>query len=191
MAPPTSVVTWVRARWKGGPKAPAGALQEASPPRGRSRRGWPGENCLPGRGQRAGGALSSFLSLGRIPWTDPETSAPPATPGHPSGLYTAPGQDPWPAWAPKPPAPGNAPPQGRRHPGRSRKEMLPHVGLFFVFFCLLIFILYWSIVDVQRCVSLRCTAEWFSYAYIFMFFFKFFSYLGYYKILSIVSCAIQ
>ena len=29
----------------------------------------------------------------------------------------------------------------------------------------LIFILYWCMVDLQCCVSFRCTAKWFSYAY--------------------------
>ena len=47
----------------------------------------------------------------------------------------------------------------------------------------------WSIVDVQCCVSFSCTAQWFSYIY--TFFFRFFSLIGYCKILSIVPCAIQ
>ena len=34
----------------------------------------------------------------------------------------------------------------------------------FLFFNL-IFILYWSIVDLQCCVSFRCTPKWFSYTY--------------------------
>ena len=40
------------------------------------------------------------------------------------------------------------------------------------FFCFnLIFILYWSIVDLQYCVSFRCIAKWFSstYTYIYSF----------------------
>ena len=51
-------------------------------------------------------------------------------------------------------------------------------------FCLLLknfflglWILYWSILDLQHCVSFRCTAKWFSYTY--SFFFRFFSHIGY------------
>ena len=50
-----------------------------------------------------------------------------------------------------------------------------------------IFILYW---DLQCCISFRCTAKWFIYTYIYIFFFRFFSHLGYYRILSRVACAI-
>ena len=48
---------------------------------------------------------------------------------------------------------------------------------------------YWSIVDLQCCVSFCYTAEWFSYAYIYIytyiyiFFFIFFSIMVYYRIL--------
>ena len=48
----------------------------------------------------------------------------------------------------------------------------------------------WNIVDLQ-CVSFRCTTKWFSYTYICIFLFASSSILGYYKILSIVPCAIQ
>ena len=51
----------------------------------------------------------------------------------------------------------------------------------------------WSIVDLQCCVNFRCTAQSFSYVYvciyvcvclyIYAFFFRFFSLIGYYKIL--------
>ena len=41
--------------------------------------------------------------------------------------------------------------------------------------------LYWGIIDLQCWVSFRCTVKWF---------FQFFSIIGYYKILSIVPCAI-
>ena len=47
----------------------------------------------------------------------------------------------------------------------------------------------WSIVDLQYCVSFRYTVRWFSYTYIF--FFRFFPLMGYYKILSIAPWAIQ
>ena len=53
----------------------------------------------------------------------------------------------------------------------------------------LIFFFNWSIVDLQCCVSFRCTAKWVSY--ICIFFFRFFSTIGYYKILNMVPCAIQ
>ena len=45
----------------------------------------------------------------------------------------------------------------------------------------------WSIVDLQCWVSFRCTSKWSRY----LFFFRFFALIGYYKILSIVPCAIQ
>ena len=50
---------------------------------------------------------------------------------------------------------------------------------------------YWSIVDSQCCANFHYTAKWFSYTYIYTFFFRFFSHLGYYRILSRVPCAIQ
>ena len=43
-------------------------------------------------------------------------------------------------------------------------------------------ILYWHIIDLQCCMSFRCTAKWFSYAYI---------HIGYYRTLSRAPCAIQ
>ena len=46
----------------------------------------------------------------------------------------------------------------------------------------------WSIVNLQCCVSFRCTAKWFSYTYIYIYFFRLFSLIGYYKISSIVPC---
>ena len=49
--------------------------------------------------------------------------------------------------------------------------------------------LYWTLLYLQCCVSFRCTAKWFSYTYIYSFF-KFFSYLGYCRIVSKVPCAI-
>ena len=53
------------------------------------------------------------------------------------------------------------------------------------------FLLSWSRVDLQCCISFRCTAKWFSYTYLYIYFVRFFSLIGYYKILSIVACAIQ
>ena len=52
-----------------------------------------------------------------------------------------------------------------------------------------IFILYWSIVGKQCCISFQYTAIW--KIYICLFFFKFFSHLAYYRISSRVCCAIQ
>ena len=46
-----------------------------------------------------------------------------------------------------------------------------------------------SRVILQCLLSFRCTAKWFHYTYIY--FFRFFSLTGYYKILSIFPCAIQ
>ena len=46
-----------------------------------------------------------------------------------------------------------------------------------------IYIYKWRSVDLQCCVSFRCTAKRFSYTNIYIFFFRFFSSMGYYKIL--------
>ena len=54
-----------------------------------------------------------------------------------------------------------------------------------------IFILYWSAVDLQCCVSFWCTAKLFSYICSHPFFFRFFPHIGYYRVLSRVPCAIQ
>ena len=49
---------------------------------------------------------------------------------------------------------------------------------------------YWNIVDLQWCFSFRGTAKWIRYIYIWFYiyikspFFRFFSHIGYYKILS-------
>ena len=55
-------------------------------------------------------------------------------------------------------------------------------------FCLFF---YWSIVNIWCCVSFWCRAKWFSYTYIYILFFIFFSIIVYYKILNIVPCAIE
>ena len=66
--------------------------------------------------------------------------------------------------------------------------------IFLIFFIIFSKVFYWNIVDLQ---CFRCTVKWFRYIYlniyIYMniFFFRFFSIIAYYKILSIVSCAIQ
>ena len=50
-------------------------------------------------------------------------------------------------------------------------------------------------VDLQCCVSSRCTASdsgiYITYVCIYIFFFRFFSIVDYYKVLNIVPCAIQ
>ena len=46
---------------------------------------------------------------------------------------------------------------------------------------------YWHIVDLQ---CFRYTAKWFNFIYIYVFF-RLFSFIGYYKILNIVPCAIH
>ena len=68
-------------------------------------------------------------------------------------------------------------------------QFLLPLGTVFFFFPLFlkIFIYFnWSIIDLQ---CFRCTAKWFSYTYIcvYIFPFRFFSIIGYYKILNIVS----
>ena len=66
------------------------------------------------------------------------------------------------------------------------------VGCLFVYFFLLNFIFFnWSIVDLQCCANLCCTAKWLSYTHIDILFFKFFSIMVYHRILNIVPCAIQ
>ena len=63
-------------------------------------------------------------------------------------------------------------------------------GLYFSFSFINFF--YWSIVDLQCCVSFRYTAKWFIFLYIcvcicmyvYIFFFRLLSLIGYYKILS-------
>ena len=65
-----------------------------------------------------------------------------------------------------------------------------HRQSFLLSIFVLTFILYWSIVDLQYCVSFRCIAKMLQ-LYICLFFLKFFSHLGYYGLLSRVPCAIQ
>ena len=48
--------------------------------------------------------------------------------------------------------------------------------------------LFYIIIDLQCCITFTYTTKWFSYVYI-IFFFKFFSYIGYDRILSRVPCA--
>ena len=57
---------------------------------------------------------------------------------------------------------------------------------FFTFdvYFILIFISYWSSVDLQCCIRFGGTAKWSSYTYIYPFFFRFFPHIDYYRILS-------
>jgi len=65
-----------------------------------------------------------------------------------------------------------------------------HRQSFLLSIFVLTFILCWSIVDLQCCVSFRCIAKMLQ-LYICLFFLKFFPHLGYYRLLSRVPCAIQ
>ena len=47
-----------------------------------------------------------------------------------------------------------------------------------------------DIFNWKCCVSFRCIAKWLSYAS-YLLFFKFFSHLGYYRVLNIILCAIS
>ena len=85
VAPPTSAITLWPARWKW--KRPKSASR--CPTWSESAVG-SGEISPRCRGRRALGALSLYPSPGRIPWTDPEPSAPPAAPERPSGPHAAP-----------------------------------------------------------------------------------------------------
>ena len=44
---------------------------------------------------------------------------------------------------------------------------------------------------MQCCLSFRCTAKWISYTCIHSFFFRFYSHIGHYRVLSKVPCTIQ
>ena len=56
-----------------------------------------------------------------------------------------------------------------------------------------IFILYWSMVDLQHCISFRCMAKWFSYIYTYICtnFFKFFFHAGAIFLSLPGSCSLQ
>ena len=49
-----------------------------------------------------------------------------------------------------------------------------------------LFSLNWSIVDLQCCVSFKCTAKWLTFVYVYIFFSRFFSFIGYYKIVNVI-----
>ena len=51
--------------------------------------------------------------------------------------------------------------------------------------------MYWRRVDLQCCVSFRCTVMWISYTYIYSFFFRFVSQYSHYIVLNRALCAIR
>ena len=58
---------------------------------------------------------------------------------------------------------------------------------------------YWSIVDLQLCVTFRCPTKWIYYIHIYIYihthththFFMIFCHIGYYRVLARVPCAVQ
>ena len=63
--------------------------------------------------------------------------------------------------------------------------------LFYFNYFFIIYVNYWSMVDLQWCVSFWHTAKWFSYICVCVCFFIFFSNIVYHWILNIVPCAVQ
>ena len=62
------------------------------------------------------------------------------------------------------------------------------LSFYLLLFCFIYFILYWRIVD-EQCVQVY--SKWIHlYICMYLFFFKIFSHLGYYRILSRVPCAV-
>ena len=71
-------------------------------------------------------------------------------------------------------------------------------SFFFLLYFILLFCVFffnWGAVDLQCCVSFRCTAVWFRYIHIYIFqiytYFRLYSIIGYYKILNVLPCIIQ
>ena len=72
----------------------------------------------------------------------------------------------------------------------SRKYFIEVYGLSFHFYSSFFSFFHWSIVDLQCCVSSRCTAKSFSYIYMYIyicFFFRSFALIGYHLLCCIVS----
>ena len=98
-------------------------------------------------------------------------------------------------------------PEGRGNPGHKTLASAAGLwtlllGLFESQFARLFFswsfpFFYWSLVDLQCCVSFRCTANCHLHIYVYIFillyilFFRLFSLIGYYKVLSTVPCGVQ
>ena len=63
--------------------------------------------------------------------------------------------------------------------------VFPSLGFFFFNF-------YWCIIDLQCCISFRCTAKWISYIYMYIhfFFLVFFSHISHYRVFNRIPCAI-
>ena len=75
------------------------------------------------------------------------------------------------------------------HRSDKKKKIWKEMDCIFSFF-----FFNWSMVDLQCYVSFMCTAKWFSYTYTYTHiysFFRLFSLVGYYKILTLVDCTIQ
>ena len=78
---------------------------------------------------------------------------------------------------------GKGPDNRQEERGRRRASPASSFSLLFFFS--------WSLVGLWCCVSSGCSAAWFSYTYTYTFFFRFFSLIGYYKILRRVFCGTQ
>ena len=65
-----------------------------------------------------------------------------------------------------------------------------NTALNFLCVLFLFFKFYWSLDDLQFCISFRSKVTQ-LYIYIYPLFFRFFSHIGHYRVLSIVPCAIQ
>ena len=61
------------------------------------------------------------------------------------------------------------------------------IFFFFTFKIMYLFTYYWSVIDLQHCVSFRCTAKWFSYIYVYIKYI--FQSLFPYRLLQIVECS--
>ena len=95
---------------------------------------------------------------------------------HLSGLQSLPNCHPCCRMLKKPPP--------ARQPHFSRKGKWSRM----LYLCSSVFF-YLSTVDLQCCINFCCTAKWFHFTYVYIFFFIFFSILVYHRNLNIVLCA--
>ena len=77
-----------------------------------------------------------------------------------------------------------------RRKGPERASKVLEVTLLIVVEFWTLFNFYWYVVGLQCCVNFRCTEKWISDTYSHCFF-RFFSHIGRYRVLSIVSSATQ